>query len=71
MKRLGKPRWRKHVANVAKRFISALNPDDVVLGGGGSKHLRKLPKGCRMGNNANAFLGGIRLWENTEQKKRK
>ena len=29
-----------------------------------SRKLKKLPKGCRAGYNANAFLGGFRLWEN-------
>jgi len=29
-----------------------------------SRKLKKLPKGCRAGDNANAFLGGFRLWEN-------
>ena len=24
---------------------------------------KPLPKGCRMGDNANAFLGGFRLWK--------
>jgi polyphosphate glucokinase len=63
MKRLGRKKWRAHVADVAKRFIAALQPDDVVLGGGGAKHLRKLPKGCRLGDNAHAFGGGFRLWK--------
>src|SRR6185503_516827 len=29
LKRLGKPVWRKHVADVARRFIEILHPDDV------------------------------------------
>jgi len=37
--------------------------DDVVLGGGNAKKLRKVPQGCRRGDNAHAFLGGFRLWE--------
>jgi hypothetical protein len=65
MKRLGKKKWRKYVVDVARRFVAALQPDDVVLGGGGAKHLKQLPKGCRLGDNANAFLGGFRLWEST------
>jgi polyphosphate glucokinase len=71
MKRLGKQRWRKHVADVARRFIAALNPDDVVLGGGCAKHLKELPKGCRLGDNAHALLGGVRLWNDAELKKMK
>ena len=41
------------------------NCDDVVLGGGNVKKLKDLPPGCRAGDNANAFLGGFRLWEKT------
>ena len=44
-------------------------PDDVVLGGGNAKKLKKLPKGCRLGNNANAFIGGFRLWENASSRR--
>ena len=71
LKRVGLSKWRKHVAEVAQRFIAALNPDDVVLGGGGAKQLGKLPKGCRLGDNAHALLGGFRLWKNAEGKKKK
>lgn len=39
----------------------------VVLGGGNAKKLTRLPMGCRMGDNANAFLGGFRLWEGTRR----
>jgi polyphosphate glucokinase len=39
-----------------------VEPDDVVLGGGNARKLRKLPPGCRAGDNANAFRGGFRLW---------
>ena len=41
---------------------AALEPDDVVLGGGNVKKLKELPPGCRAGDNANAFVGGFRLW---------
>jgi len=56
--RWGKHKWRRNVADVVARLIAALEPEDVVLGGGNVKHLEKLPKGCRAGDNANAFLGG-------------
>ncbi len=61
--RLGKKKWRQSVADVAARLIAALEPDDVVLGGGNVKKLKELPPHCRAGGNANAFLGGFRLWE--------
>ena len=44
-------------------MIAVLEPDDVVIGGGNAKKLKKLPNGCRAGDNNNAFLGGFRLWE--------
>jgi polyphosphate glucokinase len=55
-------KWRRHVGDVVACLIAALEPDDVVLGGGNSKELKELPPGCRQGDNANAFLGGFRLW---------
>jgi polyphosphate glucokinase len=61
--RLGKTKWRQHVADVVTRLIAALEPEDVVLGGGNVKQLKKLPPGCRAGDNANAFVGGFRLWQ--------
>jgi polyphosphate glucokinase len=63
LERRGKKKWRKHVAEVVEALVAALEPDDVVLGGGNVKRLKELPAGCRMGNNANAFLGGFRLWQ--------
>jgi polyphosphate glucokinase len=63
LKRLGKKKWGHHVAFGVARLIDALYPDDVVIGGGNAKKLKKFPPGCRQGNNANAFLGGFRLWD--------
>ena len=59
----GKKKWRRHVAEVVAGLIAALEPDDVVLGGGNVRKLKELPAGCRAGDNANAFVGGRRLWE--------
>ena len=58
----GKKKWRRHVADVVAGFVAALEPDDVVLGGGNVRKLKELPDGCRAGDNANAFVGGFRLW---------
>jgi len=63
--RLGKKKWRKEVAEVVSCLVAALEPEDVVLGGGNVKKLKELPPGCRAGANANAFLGGFRLWQAT------
>lgn len=62
-KRVGNKLWTKRVAAVTRRFVSALELDDVVLGGGNAKKLKKVPEGCRLGANTNAFIGGFRLWE--------
>ena len=63
----GRRKWRRYVADVVDRLIAALEPDDVVLGGGNVNELKEMPPRCRTGDNANAFLGGFRLWE-TERK---
>jgi len=63
LERRGKRKWREVVADVVARLQAALLPDYIVLGGGNVKKLKTLPEGTRAGNNANAFLGGFRLWE--------
>lgn len=63
----GKKRWRRHVADVVVRLFAALEPDEVVLGGGNAKELKTLPPKCRAGDNRNAFQGGFRLWDANEQ----
>ncbi len=62
LKRHGKKRWRKHVTDVVARLVAALEPEDVVLGGGNARKLKRLPPGCRRGDEANALVGGFRLW---------
>ena len=63
LERMGKKKWRRHVALGVERLVAAIHPDDVVLGGGNSKKLKELPPGCRLGNNSFAFTGGFRMWE--------
>jgi polyphosphate glucokinase len=67
-KRQGRKRWQRHVEEIVERMIAALKPDDVVLGGGNVKRLKPLPAGTRAGANANAFLGGFRLWDGEAHK---
>ena len=62
MHQLGEHAWRREVAKVIKLFIAAFEVDYVVLGGGNSKRLKKLPPLTRLGDNANAFKGGFRMW---------
>ncbi len=61
--RLGRKKWQQNVEKVVALMIAALKPDDVVLGGGNAKKLEGLPPGTRLGDNTNAFIGGLRLWE--------
>ena len=62
LERLGKKKWRRTVDDVVGRLTSALEPEYVVIGGGNVARLGRLPRGARRGSNANAFLGGFRLW---------
>jgi polyphosphate glucokinase len=62
LKKRGKKRWRKYVAAVVECLRAALEPDEVVLGGGNVKKLKQMPPHCRAGDNFNAFRGGFRLW---------
>ena len=55
--------WRKRVADVIERLITALLPDETVLGVENVKKLKKLQHRCRKGSNADAFTGGFWLWE--------
>jgi polyphosphate glucokinase len=69
LERHGKKKWRKHVADVVLRLIAALEPEDVVLGGGNVRKLKELPPGCREGDETDAFVGGLRLWEDAGGRK--
>jgi polyphosphate glucokinase len=70
LERDGVRQWRRHVITAVERLIQAFHPDDVVLGGGNSHRFKKLPAGCRHGDNANAFVGGVRMWERASPKKK-
>jgi len=66
LERQGRKKWQRHVEEVMGRLIAAIKPDDVVLGGVNAKKLKPHPPGTRLGDNANAFLGGYRLWQGKE-----
>lgn len=65
LERMGKKKWRKHVLEVIKRLGAALEPDEIVIGGGNVRHLKEFPPHCRAGDNDNAFKGGFKLWLKT------
>jgi predicted NBD/HSP70 family sugar kinase len=63
MKRWGRRKWIEYVFDVVARLRAAFMAEYVVLGGGNVKKLDQLPPACRMGDNRNAFLGGVRMWD--------
>jgi polyphosphate glucokinase len=70
LERLGKRRWRRRVVDVVERLKAALQAEFVLLGGGNARRMERwldrLPAGTRLGSNADAFRGGMRLWHPPE-----
>ena len=66
--RLGKKKWRKAVTDVVVLLKKALEAKYVVLGGGNSRLIEEFPEGVRLGDNANAFEGGFRMWQGGEDR---
>jgi polyphosphate glucokinase len=62
LKRLGKNKWQRKVADVVERLAAALQPEYIVLGGGNAKEIERLPRRTRRGRNNDAFVGGFKLW---------
>jgi len=63
MKKVGKKKWTKAVFATVEQLSAAMEPDEVVIGGGAAAELEELPEGCRRGENEKAFLGAFRLWD--------
>jgi polyphosphate glucokinase len=63
LEKSGRKKWEQHVVETVELLSAAILPDYIVLGGGNVKKLRQLPPSCIAGSNANAFLGGFRIWE--------
>jgi polyphosphate glucokinase len=63
LKRLGRKKWKRRVAEVVEDLAAALQPEYIVLGGGNVAKLDKLPAKAKRGNNEDAFEGGFRLWD--------
>jgi hypothetical protein len=60
---LGEKKWKREVAYAVTQLRESFVADYVVLGGGLVYRFGRLPEGTERGQNENAFLGGIRLWE--------
>ena len=63
LKTHGRARWRRHVLRVTELLMAATVTDYVVLGGGNVRLFDTLPRHVHRGDNANAFRGGFRLWQ--------
>ncbi|HLK71690.1 MAG TPA: ROK family protein [Steroidobacteraceae bacterium] len=61
-RRRGNKKWRKAVHHVIEALRAAFEADYVVLGGGNAVRLKRLPNYVRLGDNRNAFAGGLRVW---------
>jgi polyphosphate glucokinase len=64
LKLLGEKKWKREVTLAVTQLTHSFIADYVVLGGGLVHRFNRLPKGIERGRNENAFLGGMRLWEN-------
>jgi polyphosphate glucokinase len=60
--RRGNRKWRKAVLDIIAHLQAVFEADYVVLGGGNAVRMKKLPRTVRLGDNKNAFTGGLRMW---------
>jgi hypothetical protein len=70
LERLGKKDWEREVMFCIEQLKLSMIADYVMLGGGNAKILGELPDGIELGHNRNAYLGGLRMWENDPGTKR-
>ena len=69
--RLGPQKWRRRVIDVVERLHAAMQVHHTLLGGGNARffrrHVTEFPVGTRIGSNADAIRGGMRLWRAPEE----
>jgi polyphosphate glucokinase len=63
LEKLGRKVWRAEVLYAVRQLKLSFVADTIVLGGGNVAKMNELPRGVEKGDNRNAFLGGVRLWE--------
>lgn len=61
-KRVGRVQWEENFHTIAEMLRKSLLPDEIVIGGGEAKHLKKLPKKARRVDNNMALEGGEAVW---------
>ena len=63
LKKVGKKKWNRRVAEVVDQVLPIWNPRKLYLGGGNAKHLTLiLPPNVSITPNIAGLLGGIALW---------
>ncbi len=70
LKQLGEKKWKRDVLAAVAQLKKSLIADYIVLGGSGAKKFTKLPRDVEMGHNRNAYLGGVRLWQDDSRRHR-
>ena len=60
---LGEKKWKREVTYAVTQLRKSFIADYIVLGGGLVHRFGRLPERTERGQNENAFLGGVRLWE--------
>jgi len=66
LKENGLEAWAEAVHEAVELMQDVFHPQETVLGGGNTKLLEKLPDGCRPTDNASAYVGALRLWEDAD-----
>ncbi len=66
LKEKGVEAWAEAVHEAVELMQDVFNPQETVLGGGNTKLLETLPKGCRPTDNTSAYVGALRLWEDAD-----
>ena len=61
-KRIGRAQWEENFHTIVEMLTKSLLPDEIVVGGGEAKHLKKLPKKARRVDNNMALEGGEAVW---------
>ncbi|MDD5198611.1 MAG: hypothetical protein PHC88_02310 [Terrimicrobiaceae bacterium] len=66
LKEYGIKTWLEAVQEAVELLRDVFHPDEIVLGGGNAKLIDPMPEGCRLVNNASAYVGAERLWEDAD-----
>lgn len=66
----GKRIWRKTILETLPKLKYAFGVDTIVIGGGNAAEVKgSLPDFVVVGDNRNAYVGGVRLWEARDYKR--